>query len=211
MHLVVTCGPAHEPIDPMRRITNRSTGRLGTLLAEAFRLRGHAVTVLRGEGATFPPLPGPRLLHFGTNTELEGQLGVLAAGEKVDAVFHAAALCDFGVAEVRDAEGNPAPQGKLPSRSGGYLLRLEPLPKVLPRLRLLFPDAFIAGWKYETEGGREGVKSAARRQLKEAGNDLCVVNGPAFGPGFGLLSADDSWSEAADVAALAEALAARLG
>ena len=213
MNLVVTCGPAREPVDTTRSLTNHSTGRLGTLLAAAFRARGHRVTLLRGEGATFAIAdldPSIRVIPFETNGDLERALTVLADEENVDAVFHAAALCDFGVAEIRDAAGTPAPAGKLPSRSEGYSLILKPLPKLIHRLRALFPAAFLAGWKYETEGGREQIVALGLRQLEEGRTDLSVLNGAGYGSGYGLLRPDGTVEAASDSAALAEALTAAL-
>lgn len=213
MNLVVTCGPAREPVDTTRSITNHSTGRLGALLAAAFRAGGHRVTLLRGEGATFPIAdmdPSVRVVPFGTNADLERALTVLSDEEKVDAVFHAAALCDFGVAEIRDVAGAPVPEGKLPSRAGGYSLILKPLPKLIHRLRALFPAAFLAGWKYETEGGRGQVIALGLRQIEEGRTDLSVLNGPGYGPGYGLLRSDGRVEEAVDSTALATALAAAL-
>jgi len=211
MHVVVTCGPAFEPIDGTRRLTNFSTGRLGIILADAFRRAGHEVTVLRGSGATFRLQPdGVRLLDFGTNAEIAARLAALAEEGGVGAVFHLAALCDFGVARVLDATGAPLPPGKIPSRSDGCQLVLKPLPKVIHRLRALFPQAYLAGWKYETEGDRARVLALGRRQLDEAGTDLCVVNGPGYGAGFGLLESTGGIAEATGPEALAEALLARL-
>lgn len=211
MNLVVTCGPASEPVDTTRRLTNISTGRLGVSLAQAFREAGHEVLCLRGAGATFHHHPsGVRFQEFERNADLGEKLAVLSRTENVDAVFHAAALCDFGVAEVRDAAGAPAPAGKLPSRAEGYQLLLRPLPKLLPALRALFPGAFLAGWKYETEGGAERVVSLGRRQIAEAATDLCVVNGPGYGPGYGLVASDGAVVTATDAGALADALLVRL-
>lgn len=214
MNLIVTCGPASEPVDTTRRLTNISTGRLGVTLAQAFREAGHEVLCLRGAGATFHHHPaGVRFQEFERNADLEAKLAALSGTERVDAVFHAAALCDFGVAEIQDAAGARAPEGKLPSRTegdGGYRLLLRPLPKLLPTLRGLFPQAFLAGWKYETEGDAARVVALGRRQLAEAGTDLCVVNGPGYGPGYGLVSPGGALVTAVDAASLAEALLARL-
>lgn len=211
MNLVVTCGPASEPIDTTRRITNISTGRLGVVLAQAFREAGHDVLCLRGFGATCRDRPeGVRFREFGTNADLERALASVARTEPVDALFHAAALCDFGVAEIRDAAGAIVAPGKLPSRADGYQLLLRPLPKVLHQLRALFPQAFLAGWKYETEGGRDHVVGLGHRQLAEANTNLCILNGPGYGFGYGLLTPDGTVVDVRDAAALAAALLARL-
>jgi phosphopantothenoylcysteine synthetase/decarboxylase len=211
MHVIVTCGPAFEPIDGTRRLTNFSTGRLGIVLADAFHRAGHRVTVLRGSGATFRLQPdGVRLLEFGTNAEIVARFMALAEEGGVGAVCHLAALCDFGVARVLDPSGAPLPPGKIPSRSDGCQIVLQPLPKVIHRLRALFPQAYLAGWKYETEGDRARVVALGRRQLAEAATDLCVVNGPGYGDGFGLVDPAGHLAEASGPEALAEALLGRL-
>ena len=66
------------------------------------------------------------------------------------------------------------------------MLELEPAAKVLPRIRDWFPSARVCGWKLELTGDRDSALAAARRQIAEAGTAACVVNGAAWGPGFGL-------------------------
>lgn len=192
MKIVLTCGPAWEPIDAMRRLTNASTGRLGTQLAEAFLDAGHQVHLFRGETSTAPLPRGPALLHpFGTNDDLARALEALARHEAIDALLHAAALCDFRVAAARAPDGTDVSGPKIASRSGPLLLELEPATKVLPHLRHWFPRARVVGWKYELNGGRHDALQAAWRQIAEAGTDACVVNGKAWGDGFGLCTPPD--------------------
>jgi len=205
MRVVITCGPAIAPIDEVRRITNFSTGELGILLANAFAAAGHEVFCLKGEAATSPlaVANGVSLRAFSTNDDLAEKLGALG---DADAVFHAAAMCDYEVDEVRDASGALQLDAKIPSRAGGLVLRLKPARKILPGLRELFPDARIVGWKYELSGGREDALAAGKRQLAEARSDLCVVNGAAYGAGFGLLNAADVLEHIEDRRALCAAL-----
>lgn len=185
MTILVTCGPAWEPIDGMRRLTNASTGRLGAVLGDALAAAGHRVVVFRGEGATAPaPVAVAEVRPFGTNDDLARQLEAVASREPVQAVFHAAALCDFRVARALDADGAECREAKLSSRAGRIRLELEPATKVLPRLREWFPAARLVGWKYELNGARDDALSAAWRQLREARTDACVLNGAAWGTGF---------------------------
>ena len=138
MHLVVTCGPSYEPIDAVRRITNFSTGELGILLANTLHNAGHTVTCLRAVSATcpLPPEPGVRVLPFTTNADLLGRLQTLPRAGGVDAVFHAAALCDYQVSGVTLETGEPLARAeKIPSRSGALVLTLEPAVKILGALR----------------------------------------------------------------------------
>ena len=68
------------------------------------------------------------------------------------------------------------------------LAELVPTAKLILRLRDRFPRARLVGGKFEVDGGREAALRAAWQQLAEAGTGLCVANGPAYGPGFGLIS-----------------------
>ncbi len=212
MNLVITCGPAWEPLDGMRRLTNASSGRLGSVLADAFAAAGHRVTVFRGDMATAPlPLSVTDIHPFGTNDQLASVLSAFHGRLETDAVFHAAALCDFKLGGVRSEAGAPVTARKLPTRSGRLTLELEPATKVLPGLRGWFPKARIVGWKYELDGVRDAALSAAWRQLREAGTDACVLNGDAWGPGFALCEAPSSVIPCPDTDGLTQVLLAWVG
>src|SRR5690348_15582304 len=100
MNCLVTAGPTYEPLDDVRRLTNFSTGRLGTELANFLAARGHKVALLVGEQATYAGLR--RAAHvevFSTTTDL-GQRLQTWAGRPVDAIFHAAAVSDFAFGRI---------------------------------------------------------------------------------------------------------------
>lgn len=210
MKLLITCGPAHEPIDQARRITNFSTGRLGTALCNTFTARGARVHCFRGEGATWPEMPqAERLETFTTNEDLADRLQALSHTESFDAIFHAAALCDFRVESVLDPSGQEIASRKISTRQGNIHLELAPAIKVLPRLREWFPTAFIVGWKYELEGDQTTAFERAWVQIRECRSDACVLNGSAYGPGFALCRNGAS-THCPDPAALANAMAAAI-
>ncbi len=191
MNCVVTAGATFEPLDQVRRLTNFSTGRLGTELAAFLTDRGHEVTLLIGEQATFRgERRAQRIETFSTTAHLLEQLRSLAWLD-AGGVFHAAAVSDFSFGKIwrRSPEGNLAPvqSGKIPTRTGTLLAELVPTPKIIADLRGLFPKAKIIGWKYEVDGDREQAIRAAERQLREYRTDACVANGPAYGGGFGLV------------------------
>src|SRR4051812_16710236 len=101
MRVVVTCGPSYEPIDEVRRITNFSTGELGTLLANYLAKAGCEVVCYRGVGATTTErVTGAKVVPFGTNHHLLSELEELPERETVSAIFHAAALVDYRVKSV---------------------------------------------------------------------------------------------------------------
>jgi phosphopantothenate---cysteine ligase (CTP) len=186
--VVVTCGPSYEPLDEVRRLTNFSTGELGVVLSEEMARRGWRVFCFKGIGAVHSdPVPagGCRVEHFTTNSDLWGRLQRFASRSRADAIYHTAALCDFRVDRIEAELGRRVGGRKLSSRSGALVVRLTPAVKLLSRLRGLFPAALIIGWKYELAGGRPSALRAARAQLADARTDGCVVNGAAYGTGFG--------------------------
>ena len=187
MRVIVTCGPSYEPIDYVRRLTNFSTGELGLMLAAALARGGHDVLCLRGIGATAHiATPQVEVLPFSTNDDLVWKLSGYAG--KADALFHTAALCDYRVNTIEGEDGTEIPpMGKVPTRMGNLVLRLAPTTKVLPQMRGMFPEAKLVGWKYESDGDRASVLAKAAHQLTECKTDACVVNGSAWGDGFGFV------------------------
>jgi phosphopantothenate---cysteine ligase (CTP) len=100
MNCVVTAGPTFEPLDEVRRLTNFSTGRLGTELANFLAARGHHVTLLLGQLATYHgERKARRIETFTTTADLRERLKNLSAA-KPDAVFHAAAVSDFAFGKI---------------------------------------------------------------------------------------------------------------
>src|SRR5277367_5570157 len=158
MRIVITSGPSYEPLDQVRRLSNFSTGELGTLLAEGFAEAGHSVTCFRGVASTFPPPLLPvEVIPFTTNDDLAAGLQQLPAREEATIVLHAAALCDFKVREIVDEKGDPVHGGKISSRAGTLKLTLEPAPKLIASLRRMFPSSILVGWKYETDGTTDDI------------------------------------------------------
>jgi phosphopantothenoylcysteine decarboxylase/phosphopantothenate--cysteine ligase len=194
MNCIVTAGPTFEPLDDVRRLTNFSTGRLGTELANFLVARGHAVTLLVGTMATHTGERHAQTVRFFTTTEdLRAKLKS-ASGKKIDAIFHAAAVSDFAFGKMftRGAAGKLkafTPSKKISTRSGNLLVELVPTPKIIAELRNWFPDAKIVGWKYEAVGGRADALRSSRKQITDCSTDACVSNGPAYGRGFGLVTA----------------------
>lgn len=214
MRCVVTAGPTIEPLDNVRRLTNFSTGSLGTELANHLAEQGHEVILLRGEQSTTSVRPsGVEQRPFSTTRNLADQLQLLAK-LGVGAVFHASAVSDFTFGRIweTDTAGNrhEVTGGKISTRAGSMLAELIPTPKLIAQLREWFPDAKIFGWKYEVDGTREDVIAKALAQLRENNTNGCVANGPAYGDGFGLLSPDGRLDEIANRAELYRSLTALL-
>jgi len=168
--VVVTAGPTREPLDPVRVITNRSSGRMGYALAEAAFARGADVLLISGPTTLVAP-PGIDIQRVDTTDEL--QQGVGAALKKADVLMMAAAPADFRPA-ARSKE-------KRDRAAGNTTLELEPTPDILETTkRFRRKGAVIVGFAFET---KEKVKRAGAK-LTGKGLDLLVVN-RADEPGAG--------------------------
>ena len=169
--VVVTAGPTWEPIDPVRFLGNRSTGRLGfAVAAEAFG-RGADVTLVVGPGTIEPP-EGPAVVSVTTDEEMRD--AVLRAAEGADAVVMAAAVADF---RPETAAGS-----KIKKEGGAPELRLVPTPDILAELGARGGDLVLVGFAAETDD----VEAEGRRKLERKGVDLLVANEVGReGTGFG--------------------------
>jgi phosphopantothenoylcysteine decarboxylase/phosphopantothenate--cysteine ligase len=172
--VIVTAGPTLEPIDPVRALTNRSSGKMGYAIAAAALAAGAEVTLVSGPTALHPPA-GARVVRIETAAEL--QAAVLDALPQADAVIMAAAVADYRPATVAAA--------KLKKREAGETttLVLVQNPDVLKAIAAARrPATLIVGFKAETG---DAVADASR-MLREKGLDLVVANDvTAAGSEFG--------------------------
>ena len=205
-HAVVTCGPATTPIDAVRRITNFSTGELGVQLTEALLEQGWNVTCFKGKGSTYRDPEGSRLTlkRFDTNGDLLDGLLDISDPDRVQVVFHAAALSDFEVAEISGPNHELLTSKKIPSAYEEVHLILRPAFKVLPRMEELFARAVVVGWKFELEGNTASALVCARAQLELSRSTLCILNGTAYGNGFGIVNRQGLLADVASRDDLAE-------
>jgi len=156
--IVVTAGGTREPIDPVRHIGNRSSGKMGYAIAEAARNRGAEVTLITAPVAL--PHPGGMSV-IDINTVAQLREAVMGAATGSHALVMAAAVSDFRVAE-------PAP-GKIKKQGGRLVLELIENEDFLPQL----PDNLVKiGFAAESEDLVEN----ARRKLAEKRLDLIVAN-----------------------------------
>jgi phosphopantothenate---cysteine ligase (CTP) len=210
MQCIVTAGPTFEPLDGVRRLTNFSTGRLGSELANFLAAHGHETTLLIGQHATYRGERHARQVEtFTTTANLRDRLQALAS-QSIEAVFHAAAVSDFAFGKIwrRSPQGEltEVKAGKLSTRQGTLLAELLPTPKIITELRQWFPRARLVGWKYEVDGDCAGVIRLAQEQIAQCRTDACVGNGPAYGPGFGLVTGGGAVTHLVDSRVLFAAL-----
>ena len=162
--IVVTAGPTLEPIDPVRVITNRSSGKMGYAVATAAREAGADVTLITGPTALASP-PGVRVVPIETVAELRD--AVLASLPDADAVIMAAAVSDYRAADASDR--------KLKKKDVGdeMTLRLVRTADVLSAVAAARRSGtLVVGFKAETGD----PVPEAERMLKEKGLDLVVAN-----------------------------------
>ena len=209
--ILVTAGPTHEPIDAVRFLGNRSSGKMGYLVAEEAARRGAAITLVSGP-TTIPPPAGIDVVRVETAEEMRAAvMGRFDDG--VDAVVKTAAVADF-------RPKAPA-EGKLKKEGGPPDLHLEPTPDILRELGERKGETVLVGFAAEIED----LEVAGRTKLREKHLDLVVVNQVgAADTGFEadtnramLLAADGDdvplreWTKRELAAAICDRLAAALG
>jgi len=176
MNVLITAGGTVEKIDEVRSITNFSTGRLGSLIAESFSARGAEVWYVHGIRAA---LPNCRVNGIAVESALDLKNAVerVLSSERIDAVIHTAAVSDYTVAEVRGSDGKTLERGtKISSTEKELTLRLVQTPKIIASLRKLAPAAIIAGFKLLNKAPFSELESAAIRLMEQNGLDLVLMN-----------------------------------
>lgn len=163
--VLVTAGATREYIDPIRYITNASSGRMGVAIAEEAELRGAEVTLIRTRGSV--PSLVENQIEVETVEEMLEAIEKELGDKKYDIVVLAAAVSDFRVKE----------RAEVKIKSGKSLtLELEPTPKIIDRVKELQPEVFLVGFKAETGLSEEELIEEARKQIERAGSDLVVAN-----------------------------------
>lgn len=170
MHFLITAGPTREPLDPVRFLSNRSSGRMGYALAEAALAAGHAVTLVSGPVA----LPVPA----GAN-----RVRIETAREMFEAVRDAIGGCDVAIfcAAVADYRPVATAEHKLKKSGDRLVLELEPTEDILGSARSVFGfRGYLVGFAAETER----LVEHAQGKLERKGCDLMIANDVAR-PGIG--------------------------
>lgn len=161
LSVVVTAGPTAEPLDPVRYITNRSSGKMGYAIAEAAHARGAHVTLISGPTAIQPP-KGVDVVRIGTTQELyDAVLGHADA----DVVIQAAAPADYRAREISPT--------KIKRTGDSLIIELVPNPDIAAALGARkHPGQTLVGFAAETNN----VIENAQGKLKRKSLDLIVAN-----------------------------------
>jgi phosphopantothenoylcysteine decarboxylase/phosphopantothenate--cysteine ligase len=160
--ILITGGPTQEPIDPVRFITNRSSGKMGYALAKVARRRGAEVILITGP--TSLPIPRRDIKVFSVRTAEEMRETVLNHMEGCSVVIKAAAVSDYRPKEIS--------QKKLKKAESYYSLELEKTRDILEEIGRKKGDRILVGFAAETED----LMANAHKKLMGKNLDFIVVN-----------------------------------
>jgi phosphopantothenoylcysteine decarboxylase / phosphopantothenate---cysteine ligase len=169
--VLITAGPTHEPIDAVRYIANRSSGRMGLSLAQAAARRGWPTTLLLGPTPIQPPQSSfLTTVRFQTTADLQALLA--EHWPRHDVLFMAAAVADY--TPVHDDSAAAQAGGKLRRENREILLRLRPTPDLLAGLSTLTrPDQTVVGFALEPV---DRLMTSAQEKLARKRLDAIVAN-----------------------------------
>ncbi len=162
LHVLITAGPTREPIDPVRFISNRSSGKMGYALAEAAITAGHRVTLVSGPSSLKPPLPSRWCC---VETAVEMRAKVLKEAKRADVIIMAAAVADYQPVRVAHT--------KMKKERERMILQLKRTPDILAELgRRKTAEQLLIGFAAETDH----LLARAKQKLESKNLDLILAN-----------------------------------
>lgn len=163
MRLLITAGPTREYLDPVRFLSNASSGKLGYAIAAAAVRRGHAVELISGPVELKPP-PGVKVTHVGTSQEMfEAAVSIFS---KCDAAIMAAAVCDY-----RPAKRSTR---KLKKTGDELTITFRPTKDIAAHLGRIKQGRILIGFALESHDGPANAEEKLRRKRCDA----IVLNRP---------------------------------
>ena len=164
--ILMTAGPTIEYIDPIRIITNHSTGKTGVLLASGLISGGAKVTLIYGPGQEKPPkgakvIPVKTVMEMFTAVKKEMK-------KKFDVVILAAAASDYVPTKFN--------KSKIKSTSKQMIVKLQRAPKIIDQIKKIQKDVFLVGFKAETNLTKINLIKIARKKLQESKADMIIAN-----------------------------------
>ena len=164
--ILMTAGPTVEQIDPIRAITNQSTGKTGVSLAKELVSAGAKVTFVYGPGNEKPP-KGAKIINIVSSNELynvvKNQLK-----NKFDIVIMAAAISDY-------IPKNPSKK-KIKSSKTNLSISLKKAPKIINEIKKIQKNILLVGFKAETNVTNTQLIKSAKKKLKESSSDIIIAN-----------------------------------
>ena len=164
--VLMTVGPTIEQIDPIRAITNQSSGKTGITLASELISAGSKVTLIYGPGDEKIPM-GAKIIKVQSSKEmLNAVKGELR--KKFDIVIMAAAVADYVPTKPRTS--------KIKSSKNELIIRLKKAPKIIDQIKKLQKDVLLVGFKAETNISKSELIRLAQKKLKESSSDMIIAN-----------------------------------
>ncbi|MBQ6099826.1 MAG: phosphopantothenoylcysteine synthase [Methanobrevibacter sp.] len=160
----MSLGGTYEPIDSVRGITNKSSGKMGLELAKEAYIRGADLKLVVANVSVDIPSVFD-VVHVETSSEMNDV--ILSLISDYDIFISTAAVSDFEFRQKSDK--------KLDS-SSSLFLNLKPTTKIIRQIKKINPDIFLVGFKAEFNISREDIINCARKQISDAGTDLVIAN-----------------------------------
>ena len=164
--VLMTAGPTIERIDPVRAITNLSSGKTGTLLASELITAGAKVTLVYGPGNQVPS-KGIKVINVTTSKEMF-DVTKKELKKKFDVIIMAAAASDYTPENTS--------KSKIKSDKKSLVIRLKKAPKIIDHVRKYQKDALLIGFKAETNLTKTALIKSAQKKMKESGADIIIAN-----------------------------------
>ena len=164
--VLMTAGPTIEKIDPIRIITNHSTGKTGVLLASELVSAGAKVTLVYGPGITEPP-KGAKIIPVQTVTDMFNEVKKQMK-KKFDIIILAAAASDY-IPKNKYSK-------KIKSTRNSLTVELKKAPKIIDHIKKLQKDAFLIGFKAETDISKKELAIRAKQKLRDSKADMIIAN-----------------------------------
>ena len=164
--ILMTAGPTIEYIDPVRVITNQSSGKTGVLLASELISAGSKVTLVYGPGIEKPP-KGAKVIKVLTSREMHEAVKKQMR-KKFDVVIMAAAAADF-------TPEKPNKQ-KIKSTQNSIKISLKKVPKIIDQIKKIQRDVILVGFKAETNLTKKDLIRIAKKKLNESNADMIIAN-----------------------------------
>jgi len=164
--VLMTAGPTIEKIDPIRVITNHSTGKTGVLLASELISAGAKVTLVYGPGITEPP-KGAKIIPVETITDMFREVKKQMT-KKFDIVILAAAASDY-IPKKQEPK-------KIKSTKNSLTIEFKKAPKIIDHIKKLQKDVFLIGFKAETDISKRELVMRAKQKLRESKADMIIAN-----------------------------------
>lgn len=164
--VLMTAGPTIEHIDPVRVITNLSSGKTGVLLAADLISAGAKVTLVYGPGNEKPP-KGCKIINVNTSKEMYDATKK-ELGKKFDMVIMAAAASDYTPEKISKT--------KIKSDKKSMTIRLKKAPKIIDLVKKMQKDVMLVGFKAETNLSKNALVKSAQRKMRDSNADIIIAN-----------------------------------